>query len=74
MKSCNLLVLAVLGALFLTAGATTSAAQTNFTISVAVTGLTSGTLVVTDSKSETLNFTTNSTQTFPTAYASGSSC
>src|SRR5437667_252107 len=72
MKSCNLLLLAVLGAFFFTAGAATSAAQTNFTISVAVTGLT-GTLVVQDSKAETLSFTTNTTQTFPTAYASGSS-
>src|SRR5205807_2756161 len=35
-------------------------------------GLT-GTLVVQDSKAETLSFTTNTTQTFPTAYASGSS-
>jgi hypothetical protein len=38
---------------------------------VAVTGLT-GTLVVQDSKSDQLTFTTNTTQTFATSYASGS--
>ena len=42
-----------------------------YTISVAVTGLT-GTLVVQDSQSDSLTFTTNSTQTFAKAYASGS--
>ena len=43
----------------------------NFTISVAVTGLT-GTLVMQDDKSDTLTFTTNNTQTFASSYASGS--
>ncbi len=57
----------------ITVTATCTATSTNFTISVAVTGLTSGTLVMQDNKTETLNFTTNNTQTFPTAYASGSS-
>lgn len=71
MKSWKL-VLTVLGALFLTAGAVTSAAAQNYTISVAVTGLT-GTLVVQDSKGDLLTFTTNDTQTFATSYASGSS-
>src|SRR5207237_9643676 len=44
----------------------------NFTISVAVTGLT-GTLVMQDDKADNLTFTTNNTQTFATSYASGSS-
>lgn len=66
------LVLAVLGALFFSAITVTSFATTNFTISVAVTGLT-GTLIVQDSKGESLTFTANTTQTFPTAYTSGSS-
>jgi hypothetical protein len=70
-KSRNLLLM-VLGALFLTTFTVTSFAATSFTISVAVTGLT-GTLVVQDSKVEALTFTTNNTQTFPTAYTSGSS-
>jgi hypothetical protein len=69
MKSCKMLFL-VLGVLFLTA--VTSAAATSYTISVAVTGLT-GTLVVQDSKAQTLTFTTNDTQTFSTAFAAGSS-
>jgi len=71
MKSWKL-VLSLLGALLLTAGAITSAAAQNYTISVAVTGLT-GTLVVEDSKGDLLTFTTNDTQTFATSYASGSS-
>jgi len=71
MKSRNLVV-TVLGALFLTAGAVTSAAAQNYTIGVAVTGLT-GTLVVQDSQGDQLTFTTNDTQTFATPYASGSS-
>ncbi len=50
----------------------TAACVPNFTISVNVTGL-SGTLVMQDDKSDTLNFTTNNTQTFATSYASGSS-
>ena len=64
------LLLSMLGVLFLTA--INSAAATSYTISVAVTGLT-GTLVVQDNKAQTLTFTTNDTQTFSTAYASGSS-
>src|SRR5947209_7665247 len=52
-----------------TATCTTSAV--NYSISVTATGLT-GTLVVQDSKSDTLSFATNSTQTFATQYASGS--
>jgi hypothetical protein len=49
----------------------TATCISNFTISVAVTGLT-GTLVVQDSKSDSLTFTTNNTQTFASTYASGS--
>ncbi len=71
MKSRNL-PLAVLGALFFTALSTlTCAATTDYTISVAVTGLT-GTLVMHDNKGDLLTFTTNDTQTFATAYPSGS--
>src|SRR5258706_3246837 len=57
----------------ITANTTVTATCTtnNFTISVAVTGLT-GTLVMQDDKSDTLNFTSNNTQTFATSYASGS--
>src|SRR5258706_583225 len=57
----------------ITANITVTATCTtnNFTISVAVTGLT-GTLVMQDDKSDTLNFTSNNTQTFATSYASGS--
>ena len=72
MKSRNLMFTALL-ALFFTAAAGTSNASTTYTISVAVTGLTSGTLVMQDSKGETLTYTTNNTQTFATAYASGAS-
>jgi len=43
-----------------------------YSISVAVTGLTSGSLVVQDSQSDSLTFTTNNTQTFAKSYASGS--
>jgi hypothetical protein len=68
MKSRNLLF-TVLGALFFTA--VTCAASTDYTISVAVTGLT-GTLVMHDNKGDLLTFTTNDTQTFATSYASGS--
>ena len=71
MKSCNLL-LRVLGALLVMVGTVSSAAATNYTISVAVTGLT-GTLVMRDTKADILTFTTNDTQTFATSYASGSS-
>jgi len=56
----------------ITVTATCTTNVVNYTISVAVTGLT-GTLVVTDSKSDTLTFTTNNTQTFATSYPSGSS-
>ena len=55
----------------ITVTATCTTNSVNYTISVAVTGL-SGTLVVQDSKSDQLTFTTNSTQTFATSYASGS--
>ncbi len=55
----------------ITVNATCTTNTTNYTISVAVTGLT-GTLVVQDSKSDQLTFTTNNTQTFATSYASGS--
>jgi hypothetical protein len=63
------LLLTVFGALVLTV---TSFAAT-FTVGVATTGLTAGTLVVQDSKGETLNFTANNTQTFLTGYTGGSS-
>ena len=56
----------------ITVTATCAPAGGNFTISVATTGLTSGSLVVQDSKSDSLTFTTNNTQTFATSYASGS--
>ena len=49
----------------------TATCVSNFTISVAVTGLT-GTLVMQDDKSDNLTFTSNITQTFATTYASGS--
>jgi hypothetical protein len=55
----------------ITVTATCKANSTTFKISVAVTGLT-GTLVVEDNKGAELTFTTNTTQTFSTAYASGS--
>jgi hypothetical protein len=71
MMSRKALVLTVVGILFLSAGAVNVAAAQNFTISVSVTGLT-GTLIMHDNKSENLTFTANGTQTFPTAFASGS--
>ena len=49
----------------------TSAA--NYTISVAVSGLTSGSLVMQDNNNDLLTFTTNATQTFAKTYASGAS-
>jgi hypothetical protein len=70
MMSRKLLVLMVVGVLFLSAGAVGSAAAQTFTISVSVSGLT-GTLIMHDNKNELLTFTTNGTQTFPTAYNSG---
>lgn len=71
MKS-RILVLSVMVAFFFAAGAVTRAAATNYTLSVKTTGLV-GTLVVTDSQSDTLTFTTNETQPFATQYASGAS-
>jgi hypothetical protein len=70
MKSCNLLF-TVLGVLFITAQAATCVAATQDSISVTVTGLT-GTLVVKDSKNQTLTFTTNTKKTFTKKYTSGS--
>jgi hypothetical protein len=57
----------------ITVTATCTTNSTNYTISVAVTGLTTGTLVVKDDKGDKLTFTTNKTQTFASSYASGSS-
>jgi hypothetical protein len=66
------ILLTMMGALIFTAyTATNAAAVTNFSISVAVTGLTSGTLVVEDSKLDTLSFTSNTTRTFAKTYGSG---
>jgi hypothetical protein len=69
MKSRNVL-LTVLCVLWIAAFTAPSAAAATFTLSVTVTGL-NGTLVMQDSKNETLTFTTNTTQTFPTAFPSG---
>jgi len=55
-----------------TVAVTCATSGVDYTISVAVTGLT-GTLVVQDSNSDSLTFTTNDTQTFAKSYASGSS-
>ncbi len=55
-----------------TVTATCTNTVANFTMSVAVTGLT-GTLVVQDNNSDSLTFTTNNTQTFTKTYASGAS-
>ena len=71
MKSGKVLVLTALVTLCLAAGSVSSAAAQTFTISVAVSGLTGGTLVVQDSLGDTLSFTTNNTQTFATGYAAG---
>lgn len=49
----------------------TATCVSNYTISVLPSGLT-GTLVVQDSKNDTLTFTGNTTQTFANSYASGS--
>jgi hypothetical protein len=68
-KSRNLL-LTMLGALLVTALTVSSAGATTYTIGVAVSGLT-GTLVVQDSKGDTLTFTTNNTQTFAQSFNSG---
>lgn len=51
---------------------TASCSAGGYTISVAASGLT-GTLVVQDSPTDLLTFTTNNTQTFATTYASGAS-
>ena len=56
----------------ITVTATCTTNVVNYTISVAVTGLT-GTLVAQDDKGDNLTFTTNSAQTFATSYPSGSS-
>ncbi len=48
-------------------------ATTPLTISVAVSGINGGTLVVQDDQSAQLSFTINSTQTFSNTYASGAS-
>jgi len=69
MRSRNLL-LTVLGSLLFAVNTIPAAAATNYTLSVAVTGLT-GTLVVEDNKTDTLTFTTNDTQSFARTYASG---
>lgn len=69
MKSRHFL-LTVLSALFFIASTLTCSATTQYTISVAVTGLT-GTLVMHDNKGDLLTFTTNDTQTFATKYNSG---
>lgn len=61
-----------IGSSNVTVSATCTANQT-YTISVAVSGLTSGTLVVQDDQSDQLSFTKNNTQTFATSYASGAS-
>jgi hypothetical protein len=50
----------------------TATCVSNYSISVLPSGLT-GTLVVQDSKNDTLTFTGNTSQTFPSLYASGSS-
>src|SRR5205807_8879029 len=55
----------------ITIAATCAANSGNDTISVAVSGLT-GTLVMKDDKGDTLTYTTNTTQTFASFYASGS--
>ena len=69
MKSCKVL-LTVVATVLLVAGTAFSAAAQNYSISVAVSGLT-GTLVVGDSKGETLTFTGNTTQAFTQTFASG---
>jgi len=51
----------------------TCSGTANYTISVAVSGLTGGTLVMRDNQVDTLNFTTNTTQTFAKSFASGAS-
>ena len=71
MKSCNLLVTTLVVLLLVACASSLASAQT-FTISVAVTGLT-GSLTVQDSLGDTLTFTSNTTQTFATPYASGTS-
>jgi hypothetical protein len=49
----------------------TCVAPTGFTLSVSVTGLSGGSLVVGDNQNDSLTFTTNSTQQFQTTYANG---
>ena len=71
MKSRKHILLPALAVVLLIASASTHAAATNYTISVAVNGL-NGTLVVQDDKSDTLTFTANGTKSFATSYAGGS--
>jgi hypothetical protein len=49
----------------------TNTQPNTFTISVAVTGLSGGSLVVDDNLGDSLTFTTNATQPFQTSYSSG---
>jgi hypothetical protein len=71
MKSRNLLLTALSVLFFAALSSITSAAATTYTISVAVSGLSGGSLVVGDNKAATLTFATNDTQTFSNTYASG---
>jgi hypothetical protein len=68
-------LLAAIGALsFFTAcggGGMTTIKTNTFTLGVSVTGLSGGSLVVQDDASQTLTFTSNASQTFSNAYASG---
>jgi len=65
------LLAAILGALLFTS-AVTSAAATNYTLGVAVTGLASGVnLKLEDNVGDELEFTSNETLTFANTYASG---
>ncbi len=52
---------------------TATCSPVTYSISAQVTGLTSGTLIVQDDKNDQLSFTSNTTQKFASAYASGSS-
>jgi len=56
-----------------TVAVTCTASTANYTISVTVTGLAGGNLVLQDNPNDQLTFTTNATQAFPTQYQSGSS-
>ena len=50
-----------------------STTSPTYTISVSVTGLTSGSFELQDNDGDTLTFSSNTTQTFATKYASGAS-